>query len=170
VSAGGKTILTAAAPGGRILDPRAAYLTARMLQGVIESGTAASAWGLGLRQPAGGKTGTTHDSWFAGFTTELVCVVWVGFDDHRDLHIEGAHGALPIWVDVMTQAARLNPYSSARQFRQPAGVDAFLSAARRRHNWVPAEFGILRVLKAAVHGELFNSASVQEKDTFDSLR
>lgn len=98
----------------RILDARAAYLTTDMLRSVILEGTAAGARRMGLKIPAAGKTGTTRDSWFAGFTTELVCVVWVGFDDHRDLGIEGAKGALPIWVDVMNAAARMKPYSGRR--------------------------------------------------------
>jgi len=39
--------------------------------------------------PAAGKTGTSHDGWFAGFTSQLLCIVWVGFDDYRELNLEG---------------------------------------------------------------------------------
>jgi membrane peptidoglycan carboxypeptidase len=40
--------------------------------------------------PAAGKTGTDHDAWFAGFTSNLLCIVWVGNDDYTDIKIEGA--------------------------------------------------------------------------------
>jgi len=122
------------APAGKthLLDPRAAYITARMLQGVVTSGTAARARSLGVLQPAGGKTGTTRDSWFAGFTSNLVCVVWVGFDDYRDAGLTGADGALPIWADVMKQASTLQPYAAAKDFKKPYGVDVYLEAARLR--------------------------------------
>ena len=40
--------------------------------------------------PAAGKTGTSHDGWFAGFTAKLICVVWVGFDDNRDIEARGS--------------------------------------------------------------------------------
>jgi penicillin-binding protein 1B len=72
--------------------------------------------------PAAGKTGTSRDGWFAGFTSELLCVVWVGFDDNRDLNLEGARSALPIWADFMKRAAQIRPYNSAHEFRAPSGV------------------------------------------------
>ncbi|HEY7338396.1 MAG TPA: hypothetical protein VH639_26150, partial [Bryobacteraceae bacterium] len=64
----------------------------------------------GFQLPAAGKTVTSRDGWFAGFTSELLCVVWVGFDDNRELHLEGAKSALPIWTDFMKRAAKLRPY------------------------------------------------------------
>ena len=63
----------------RVLDPRIAFLMVDMLQEVMRSGTAAGVRARGFRLPAAGKTGTSHDGWFAGFTSELLCVVWVGF-------------------------------------------------------------------------------------------
>ena len=110
----------------RILDPRAAYLVTSMLVDVINYGTAARARSMGLRLIAAGKTGTNDDGWFAGFTSELVCVVWVGFDDNRDLRLEGAKAALPIWVEFIQNASLLEPYS-AKYFRKPGGVDDFVS-------------------------------------------
>jgi penicillin-binding protein 1B len=76
----------------------------------------------GFWLPAAGKTGTSHDGWFAGFTSELLCVVWVGFDDNRDLNLEGARSALPIWADFMKRASQLPPYRSAHDFERPEGV------------------------------------------------
>lgn len=138
VSGGGDVLHSAPTGKTHLLDPRAAYITAKMLEGVMVSGTASRARSLGVMQPAGGKTGTTRDSWFAGFTSGLVCVVWVGFDDHRDSGLTGADGALPIWADVMRQAAGLQPYAAAKDFRKPYGVDAYLEAARLRQEVVTA--------------------------------
>ena len=78
-----------------------------MLQSVIREGTAASAAALGFTAEAAGKTGTTNDyrdAWFAGFTPDLLCVVWVGFDDNTPVGLSGTRAALPIWVDFMKAA------------------------------------------------------------------
>jgi membrane carboxypeptidase/penicillin-binding protein len=78
-----------------------------MMRSVLDEGTAASARGLGFTAPAAGKTGTTNDyrdAWFAGFTPDLLCVVWVGFDDNTPVGLSGTKAALPIWVDFMKAA------------------------------------------------------------------
>jgi penicillin-binding protein 1B len=106
----------------RVLDPRIAFLMVDMLQEVMRSGTAAGVRARGFRLPAAGKTGTSHDGWFAGFTSELLCVVWVGFDDYTDLGLEGAKSALPIWTEFMTEAARYKQYGDAKPFKPPQGV------------------------------------------------
>jgi membrane carboxypeptidase/penicillin-binding protein len=57
--------------------------------------------------PIAGKTGTTDDekdAWFAGFTPEMVVVVWVGFDEPRKTGLTGASGALPIWIRFLKEA------------------------------------------------------------------
>jgi penicillin-binding protein 1B len=106
----------------RVLDPRIAFLMVDMLQEVMRSGTAAGVRARGFRLPAAGKTGTSHDGWFAGFTSELLCVVWVGFDDYTDLGLEGAKSALPIWTEFMSEAARYKQYGDAKPFQPPQGV------------------------------------------------
>jgi penicillin-binding protein 1B len=106
----------------QVLDPRIAFLMVDMLQEVIRSGTAAGVRARGFRLPAAGKTGTSHDGWFAGFTSELLCVVWVGFDDYTDLGLEGARSALPIWTEFMSEAARYKQYGDAKPFQSPQGV------------------------------------------------
>lgn len=105
-----------------VLDPRIAFLMVDMLQEVMRSGTAAGVRARGFRLPAAGKTGTSHDGWFAGFTSGLLCVVWVGFDDYTDLGLEGAKSALPIWTEFMSEAARYKQYSEAKPFKAPEGV------------------------------------------------
>jgi penicillin-binding protein 1B len=107
-----------------ILDPRVAYLTLSLMEDVINSGTGARIRSLGFTAPAAGKTGTEHDSWFAGFTSNLLCVVWVGNDDYSDLKLEGAQAALPVWAEFMKHAVKLPEYSDTRQFTPPAGVSA----------------------------------------------
>ncbi len=94
-----------------------------LLRGVIDSGTARSAASK-LQRPAAGKTGTTddnRDAWFVGFTPTLLAGVWVGFDERRVLGHgeEGAHAALPIWLDFMTKALAGKPVTD---FAQPPGV------------------------------------------------
>jgi penicillin-binding protein 1B len=89
---------------------------------VLRSGTGAGVHSYGFNLPAAGKTGTSRDGWFAGFTTQLLCVVWVGFDDNRDLKLEGAHSALPIWAEFMKRAAQYRPYKDARPFPQASGI------------------------------------------------
>jgi penicillin-binding protein 1B len=75
-----------------------------------------------LNFPAAGKTGTSHDGWFAGYTSELLCVVWVGFDDNKELDLEGAHSAAPIWAQFMQSAMKLRQYRDVKPFRAPQGV------------------------------------------------
>ncbi len=104
------------------LDPRVNYLMVSLLQEVLRSGTAAGVRSYGFTLPAAGKTGTSHDGWFAGFTSELLCVVWVGFDDNRELNLEGAHSALPIWAEFMKRAAQFRQYKDAKPFPEPSGI------------------------------------------------
>lgn len=107
------------------LDPRVAFLTTALMEAVVNSqhGTGAGIRSqFGFRAPAAGKTGTENDSWFAGFTSNLLCVVWVGNDNYSDLHIEGSRAALPIWSDFMKRAQKLPQYSDMEDFTPPQGV------------------------------------------------
>jgi len=104
------------------LDPRVAFLMVNMMQEVLRTGTGAGVRSRGFLLPAAGKTGTSRDGWFAGFTSELLCVVWVGFDDNRDLNLEGARSALPIWAEFMKRASQFGPYGSAHDFGRPRGI------------------------------------------------
>ncbi|MBB5344000.1 transglycosylase domain-containing protein [Tunturibacter empetritectus] len=106
----------------QVMDPRAAYLTQSLLEGVMNYGTAAGVRGHGFTAPAAGKTGTSHDAWFAGYTSNLICIVWVGNDDYTDVKIEGAHAAEPIWTEFMKRAILLPQYSDVKPFVAPAGI------------------------------------------------
>jgi penicillin-binding protein 1A len=92
----------------RVISPQNAYLMTDMMADVIKRGTGRRALALG-RSDIAGKTGTTNeakDTWFNGFTRNLVATVWVGFDQERSLGEaeEGARTALPIWMQFMREA------------------------------------------------------------------
>jgi penicillin-binding protein 1B len=118
----GKVLLDQKPLSKPVLDPRVDYLVVSMLEEVMRTGTAAGVRARGFTVPAAGKTGTSHDGWFAGFTSNLLCIVWVGFDDNRTLDLEGAHSALPIWTEFMKRAITLRKYADAKPFEAPDGV------------------------------------------------
>ncbi len=110
----GKTVTEPKTEKKNVLRPDVAYILDDMMKDVINHGTAAQAQNWGFRNVAGktafaGKTGTSRDGWFAGFTPELVVVVYVGFDDNDDLGMKGADSAMPIWADFMKEALALHP-------------------------------------------------------------
>ena len=105
-----------------VLDPRVAYLMTNMMQDVMRYGTGAGTRSRGFWQPAAGKTGSSHDGWFVGFTTKLICAVWVGFDDGQDIVLEGARTALPIWTDFMKRAHQHRSYRNVSEFYTPDGI------------------------------------------------
>ena len=76
----------------------------------------------GFTAPAAGKTGSSHDGWFAGYTSNLLCIVWVGYDDYSDLRLSGAQTAAPIWTEFMKKAITLPQYADVKPFSQPEGV------------------------------------------------
>jgi len=106
----------------QVLDPRVAYLTTSLMENVINHGTGYEVRRRGFTAPAAGKTGTEHDAWFAGFTTNLLCVVWVGNDDYTDLKLTGTVAAAPIWAEFMKKAVQLPQYSDTHDFAAPDGV------------------------------------------------
>jgi penicillin-binding protein 1B len=118
----------------QVLDPRIAYIMTNMMEGVINNGLGYTAVRLrGFTLPAAGKTGSSHDGWFAGYTSNLLCIVWVGYDDYSDLRITGAMTAAPIWTEFMKKAAALPQYSDMKPFNQPTGVvDVQLDKATNR--------------------------------------
>ena len=106
----------------QVLDPRVNYLMVNLLEEVVHTGTGAGIRSRGFGLPAAGKTGTSHDGWFAGFTSKLVCVVWVGFDDNSELDLEGAQSALPIWTEFMKRAHTHRAYKAVAPFDAPDGI------------------------------------------------
>ncbi len=118
------------APEARqVLDPRVAYLTQSLLEGVMARGTASTVRARGFTAPAAGKTGTSHDAWFAGYSSNLLCIIWVGNDDYTDIShdltrpLQGADTAAPIWAEFMNRAIRIPQYSDMKAFVAPDGVE-----------------------------------------------
>ncbi len=109
----GKTVSAPAPDKKNVIRPEVAYIMDDIMKDVINRGTAAQVQGWGFRNNGktgfAGKTGTSRDGWFAGFTPEIVCVVYVGFDDGDDLGMKGSDSAMPIWADFMREALRLHP-------------------------------------------------------------
>jgi len=122
----GAVIYTHQAEATPVLDPRVSYLMVNLMEEVLRSGTGAGVRSRGFTVPAAGKTGTSHDGWFAGFTSQLLCVVWVGFDDNRELNLEGAKSALPVWTEFMNRALALAAYHDAKPFRPAPGISSRL--------------------------------------------
>lgn len=109
----------------RVVDPRNAWLMTNMMQDVVRYGTAARAGRLG-RSDLAGKTGTTNDArdtWFAGYTPDLVAISWMGYDQPRSLGRgeTGAQSALPIWIDFMGPALKGLPQKG---WPMPPGIIA----------------------------------------------
>jgi penicillin-binding protein 1B len=122
VSADGNSLERTNIRTRQALDPRVAYQVTSVLEDVVNRGTGASVRSLGFQGPAAGKTGTSRDGWFAGYTSNLLCIVWVGFDDNRDLNLSGTASAAPIWAEFMKRATALPAYHTLHDFDAPEGV------------------------------------------------
>jgi penicillin-binding protein 1B len=111
-----------APPGEQIIQPETAFMITDMLEGVIDHGTARVARNAIKKTALAGKTGTSRDGWFVGYTPNLVCAVWIGFDDNTQLGLTGAEAALPAWIDFMKAAVDLRPELGGKSFEQPEGI------------------------------------------------
>lgn len=108
--------------GAPAIQPSTAFIVTNMLEGVIDHGTATRARALLKNTALAGKTGTSRDGWFVGYTPNLVVAVWVGFDDNKQLGMTGGEAALPIWMDFMKSAVDLRPELGGKSFTQPEDV------------------------------------------------
>jgi penicillin-binding protein 1B len=118
----GVTIAAPTTQRNEVLRPEVAYVMTSFMKDVVNRGTAAPVRARGLKAVVAGKTGTSRDGWFAGFTPNLVCAVWVGFDDGSQLGLTGANSALPIWTDFMQVALSEHPEWQG-DWERPAGVE-----------------------------------------------
>jgi penicillin-binding protein 1B len=120
----------------QVLDPRTAYLTQSLMEGAMTFGTASAVRAHGFTAPGAGKTGTSHDAWFAGYSSNLLCIIWVGNDDYTNLNLEGAKAAAPIWAEFMNRAIKLPQYSDMKSFSAPEGVQVIRVD---QTTWLPAD-------------------------------
>ena len=109
-------------PKRRVTSEEEAYMVTSLLRSVVQSGTGKRASSLG--RPLAGKTGTTNrakDTWFVGYSTEIVASTWVGYDDALPLGWgeSGATTALPIWMSFMKAAHEGHPVTD---FPRPSGI------------------------------------------------
>jgi len=109
-------------PDDQVVSPTTAYMITNMLSSVIDKGTAKKARGAVKGTAVAGKTGTSRDGWFVGYTQNLVCAVWIGFDDNKQLGLTGAEAALPAWVEFMNAAVSSRPDLGATYFECPEGI------------------------------------------------
>ncbi|HVG38795.1 MAG TPA: PBP1A family penicillin-binding protein, partial [Pyrinomonadaceae bacterium] len=121
-STGNALVKQIAPESRRVIRPETAYVMTDMMSAVVERGTARAARGSVKRTAIAGKTGTSRDGWFVGYTPNLVCAVWVGLDDNGQLGLTGAEAALPAWVDFVKGAVNLQPELGGESFLRPAGV------------------------------------------------
>jgi penicillin-binding protein 1B len=110
----------------QVLRPANAYMITDMLSDVIDHGTARAARGSAGKTAIAGKTGTSRDGWFVGYTPNLVVAVWIGFDDNKQLGLTGAEAALPAWTEFVKGAVALRPELGGERFEQPAGITTVL--------------------------------------------
>jgi penicillin-binding protein 1B len=118
----GVTIAAPTPQKNEVFHPDVAYVMTSFMKDVVNRGTAAPLRARGFKANVAGKTGTSRDGWFAGYTPNLVCVVWVGFDDGSQLGLTGANSALPIWSDFMQVALAEHPEWQG-EWAMPAGIE-----------------------------------------------
>lgn len=114
--------LPAREPPRRVMEEAEAYVVTSLLTSVVQEGTGQRAKVLG--RPIAGKTGTSNrskDAWFVGYSPDIACAVWTGYDDGTPLGAgeSGASAALPAFVEVMRAAHQGKPVTP---FREPPGV------------------------------------------------
>jgi len=117
----GSTLAQPTAQKNEVVRPEVAYVMTSFMKDVVNRGTAAPVRARGFKWNVAGKTGTSRDGWFAGYTPHLVCVVWVGFDDGSQLGLTGAASALPIWADFMNAALTNHPEWTG-DWQVPGGI------------------------------------------------
>ncbi len=165
------------ADDAQVISPTTAYMITNMLSSVIDHGTARAARGAVKGTAIAGKTGTSRDGWFVGYTPNLVCVVWIGFDDNEQLGLTGAAAALPAWTDFMSAATNLRPELGGRNFECPEGIKfveididngmrSTLTCPRRE--LIAVTERLMPNLECFEHGHLPQLQSVDEPTPYDS--
>lgn len=123
VKSEGQELHSGSAPKIGLLPASTAYLVTDALSDVVNRGTAARVRAMGYKGPAAGKTGTSRDAWFVGYTPKLLVAVWVGYDDNHDLGLTGGEAAVPIWTDFIKAALAVRPDLKADSFMRPGGLE-----------------------------------------------
>lgn len=124
IVSGENEMLYLSVPGEeQIIDQKTAYMITDMLEAVVERGTARSANGaLGREVVFAGKTGSSNDGWFVGYTPNLVTVAWIGVDETEDIKATGGEVALPLWTEFMKAVVQTRPEFGGENFTMPKGL------------------------------------------------
>ena len=165
------SVICVIAPNSAVGMPATAYVITDMLSDVIDHGTARAARGAVKKTAIAGKTGTSRDGWFVGYTPNLVVAVWIGFDDNKQLGLTGAEAALPAWTDFVREAVVLRPDLGGEAFERPAGVvfvevdpetgmRATASCPQQERIAIASE--LAPNLECAAHGETFELIAAGE--------
>jgi penicillin-binding protein 1B len=177
VDGSGATVWSDAPETTRVASAQAAFLATDLGVEVLRSGTGASASRYGVRGGAGGKTGTTNDNtdaWFAGFTHDLVVVVWVGFDQGRKVGLTGGVAALPAWARFVSGSG-----TAHGTFDPPSGLDEVKVCAETggratdrcpetTTEWFQSGHEPDQVCE--LHGTIVNDAAEAARDAWSGLR
>jgi len=105
-----------------VTTPGRVYLITNILEGAVQNGTAREIKNLGVDFPCAAYAGVSsddRDSWFVGYTADLLVLVWLGYDDNRPTQLSGSQGAARIWVRFYNQ---IRPWIHPQEFRIPPGV------------------------------------------------
>ena len=161
----------------QVISPTTAYMITNMLSAVIDHGTARTAREAIKGTAVAGKTGTSRDGWFVGYTPNLVCVVWIGFDDNEQLGLTGAEAALPAWADFINSAVALKPELGRRNFDCPEGIKfveidaengALSTLSCRRRELIAVTEKLAPTVECLLHGNLPDSIGVGAGEVAES--
>jgi penicillin-binding protein 1A len=149
----------------QIFSPQTAYQMTSILEGVIQRGTGKRLRDLNLQ--IAGKTGTTNnntDTWFIGFTSNLVVGVFVGYDSPKKLgkYETGSKTALPIFKDFIKKA--VNNYE-ARPFKISKGIKMMVIDAETGEK---ADFGSKKTIIESYKKEKFENQTFISNDKYKS--
>ncbi|HEX8707367.1 MAG TPA: PBP1A family penicillin-binding protein [Pyrinomonadaceae bacterium] len=156
----------------RVISPATAYIITDMLSDVIDHGTARAARGAVRKTAIAGKTGTSRDGWFIGYTPNLVVAVWIGFDDNKQLGLTGAEAALPAWTEFVKTAVELRPELGGEAFERPAGIvtvevdpetGLLATASCPQHERIAVLGALAPNLECYTHGETFQLTAAADE-------
>jgi len=150
----------------QVISPTTSYMITNMLAAVVERGTARKARGSVPGTAIAGKTGTSRDGWFVGYSPNLVCAVWIGFDDNAQLGLTGAEAALPAWAEFMKEAVALRPDLGGTNFECPEGikfVEIDSATGLTSNVWCPLRELIAVTEKTSPHLECYFHGDLPER-------
>lgn len=118
----GKTLYRLTPEPRQVSSPESVFLTTNILRDVLDKGTGSQVRAHGFKSLAAGKTGTSRDAWFVGYTPKIVCAVWIGFDEGVTLELTGGSTSAIIWVEFMKKLQAIMPWYFQGTWEKPEGI------------------------------------------------